>query len=139
MLRNAQNVCSNNIAFLFSATKSLRFYRNEVHLRCGLCQCRTTTLCLCIWQFFFFFRSFDLFIFFYFVHIHRRKCKKKISSELYNIVIIHFFSFIKSLKVSLRSGWLTKRDVKERDLSVYEEGKSVSSTAPNSDSHLSDG
>lgn len=63
--------------------------------------------------------------------------QKKNSSELYNIVIIQkdlflfFFSFIKSLKVSLRSGWLTKRDVKKRYLSVYEEGKSVSSTAPN--------
>lgn len=32
--------------------------------------------------------------------------------------------------MSLRSCWLAGRDVKERDLSVYEEGKRVSSTAP---------
>jgi len=95
-------------------------------------------LFLCIWQFFFFLVHFYLFLILYFVHIHRRKAKKKKkSSELYNIVIIIqkdlfliFFSFIKSLKVSLRSCWLAGRDVKERDLSVYEEGKRVSSTAP---------
>lgn len=71
----------------------------------------------------FFLVHFYLFLFFYFVHIHRRKAKKK-SSELYNIVIIQkrslpyyfFFSFIKSLKVSLRSCWLAGRDVKEREI-----------------------
>lgn len=135
MLRNAQNVCNNNIAFLFFATKSLLFYRNEVHLRCGLCQCRIH-YSACAYGSFFFFWS--IFIYFYFSIFYTSTGEKQKRSLLnYITVIIQkdlffiFFSFIKSLKVSLRSGWLAGRDVKERDLSVYEEGKSVSSTAPN--------
>lgn len=135
MLRNAQNVCNNNIAFLFFATKSLRFYRNEVHLRCGLCQCRIHySLLVHMAVFFCFFGPFLFLFLFYFVHIHRRKAKKK-SSELYNIVIIQkdlffifFFFYKKSQSVAAQR--LVGREGREKR-EICLSMKSVSSTAPN--------
>lgn len=70
----------------------------------------STTFRLCIWQFFFLFWS--IFVSFSILYTSTGEKQKKKSSELYNIVIIQkdlfldFFFFIKSLKVSLRSGWL---------------------------------
>lgn len=137
MLRNAQNVCNNNIAlllFFFLATKSLLFYRNEVHLRCGLCQCRIHYSSLVHMAVFLV--HFYLFFFFYFVHIHRRKAKKK-SSELYNIVIIQkdlflIFFFLYKKSQSVAAQLLVGREGRERERFVHlrRRWESFSSTAP---------